>query len=71
MNMNCGRVRTVNENNSICRSLQGDLDLYWERERLREKERCTKQLVYSSISNVELQLCIYKRLPLMLLAHVT
>ncbi len=34
-------------------------------------ERCTKQLVYSSIFNVELQSYIYRRLALMSLTHMT
>ena len=68
MNMNCGKVRMVNWNSSCCRPLQGDLNLHRERER----ERCIKQLIYSSmISNVELQLYIYRRLTLIFLAHVT
>ena len=33
-------------------------------------ERCTKQLIYSSIFNVELQLCIYRRLALIPLSHM-
>ena len=62
--MNGGKVRIVNWNSSCCRPLQGDL--------MREKERCIKQLIYSSmIFNVKLQLCIYKRLTLIFLAHMT
>ena len=58
MNMNCGKVRMMNENSSCCRLLQEGLDLHKERERERERERYIKQLVYSSlISNVELQSC--------------
>jgi len=58
-------------NSSCCKPLQGDLDLHRERERLKGRERYTKQLVYSSlISNVELQLCIFRRLTLISLAHM-
>ena len=41
MNMNCGKVRMMNENSSCCRLLQEDLDLHKERERERERERDT------------------------------
>ena len=41
MNMNCGKVRMMNENSSCCRLLQEDLDLHKERERERERERYT------------------------------
>ena len=38
MNMNCGKVRMMNENSSCCRLLQEGLDLHKERERLKERD---------------------------------
>ena len=45
------------------------------RERERERERCTNALrnwfIFQLISNVELQSCIYRKLALMSLIHMT
>ena len=70
MDKNC---REVYENGKKMDLIQGSHPP-WRRIRLQERERCTNALTNSFIlqfiSNVELQSCIYRRLPLMLLAYM-